>query len=160
MGKYNKYIIYLKGFTKRDNVFFVFLYVGNHLMKTVVFNTNIEDNEIKAVFQGLKQDEQPARKNDKYIEEVVTGNLVPAHTRLRPILRFTERDILDTTLHFKIQFCPLYKQDYRSLGARTTSVKTTAIPAWEQCLDHTEEKAGRRQDEEKTMDRLRKLEYM
>ena len=33
-------------------------------------------------------------------------------------------------------------------------------PAWEQDLEHTEERAGRRQDKEKTMARLRQLGYM
>jgi len=34
------------------------------------------------------------------------------------------------------------------------------IPAWGQDLENTVERAGRRQDKEKTMDRLRKLGYM
>ncbi len=135
-------------------------YVGNHLMKTVVFNSYIEENNVKAVFQGLRWDEQPARKNDPYFEDVPAGELQPAHTRVRPILHFTERDIWDTTLHFNIPYCPLYKQGYRSLGAKTTSIKNTDIPAWEQDLENTEERAGRRQDKEKTMERLRKLGYM
>lgn len=135
-------------------------YVGNHLMKTVVFNKYLEDNNVKAVFQGLRWDEQPARKNDEYSEEVAAEYLTPAHTRYRTILHFTERDIWDTTLHFKIPFCPLYRQGYRSLGAKTTSIKSTDIPAWDQDLENTEERAGRRQDKEKTMDRLRKLGYM
>lgn len=135
-------------------------YVGNHLMKTVVFNTYVEDSGVKAVFQGLRWDEQPARKNDPYVEEVAAAHLVPAHTRYRPILHFTERDIWDTTLHFKIPFCPLYREGYRSLGAKTTSMKMADIPAWGQDLENTVERAGRRQDKEKTMDRLRKLGYM
>jgi len=135
-------------------------YVGNHLMKTVVFNTYLEDNNVKAVFQGLRWDEQPARKNDEYVEDVPEAEMVPAHIRYRPILHFTERDIWDTTVHFQIPFCPLYKVGYRSLGAKTTSIKMADIPAWEQDLEHTEERAGRRQDKEKTMDRLRKLGYM
>jgi phosphoadenosine phosphosulfate reductase len=135
-------------------------YVGNHLMKTVVFNTYIEDNDVKAIFQGLRWDEQPARKNDPYGEEVAAAHLVPAHTRYRPILHFTERDIWDTTLHFDIPYCPLYRQGYRSLGAKTTSLKMSDQPAWEQDLENTVERAGRRQDKEKTMDRLRKLGYM
>jgi len=135
-------------------------YVGNHLMKTVVFNTYIEDNDVKAVYQGLRWDEQPARKNDPYVEEVAEAHLVPAHTRYRPILHFTERDIWDTTLHFNIPYCSLYKQGYRSLGAKTTSLKMSDQPAWEQDLENTVERAGRRQDKEKTMDRLRKLGYM
>ncbi len=135
-------------------------YVGNHLMKTVVFNTYLDDNNVKAVFQGLRWDEQSARKNDDYSDEVDGDDLTPAHTRYRPILHFTERDIWDTTLHFNIPFCPLYRQGYRSLGAKTTSIKSSDIPAWEQNLENTEERAGRRQDKEKTMDRLRKLGYM
>jgi phosphoadenosine phosphosulfate reductase len=129
-------------------------------MKTVVFNTYIEDHKVKAVFQGLRWDEQPARKNDPYFEDAPAGDLQPAHSRVRPILHFTERDIWDTTLHFNIPYCPLYKQGYRSLGAKTTSIKSLDIPAWEQDLENTEERAGRRQDKEKTMERLRKLGYM
>jgi len=99
-------------------------------------------------------------KNDEYVEDVPEAEMVPAHIRYKPILHFTERDIWDTTLHFHIPFCPLYKVGYRSLGAKTTSIKMADIPAWEQDLEHTEERAGRRQDKERTMDRLRKLGYM
>ncbi|MBW2094752.1 MAG: phosphoadenosine phosphosulfate reductase family protein [Deltaproteobacteria bacterium] len=135
-------------------------YVGNHLMKTVVFNTYLEDNHIKAVFQGLRWDEQPAREKDEYIEDVAEGDLTPAHTRYRPILHFTERDVWDATLYFGIPFCPLYEQGYRSLGAKTTSTKSSDLPAWAQDIENTEERAGRRQDKEKTMARLRMLGYM
>ncbi len=135
-------------------------YVGNHLMKTVVFNTYLEDNGVKAVFQGLRWDEQPARTKDEYFEDVDAAELTPAHTRYRPILHFTERDIWDATHHFDIPYCPLYEQGYRSLGAKTTSTKTCDIPAWEQDLENTVERAGRRQDKEAAMERLRKLGYM
>lgn len=135
-------------------------YVGNHLMKTVVFNTYLEDNAAKAVFQGLRWDEQKARAKDPYFEDVEAAELIPAHTRYRPILHFSERDIWDTTLYFDIPYCPLYEEGYRSLGAKTTSLKASGIPAWEQDLENTEERAGRRQDKEKTMERLRQLGYM
>jgi len=135
-------------------------YIGNHLMKTVVFNTYIEVNHVKAVMQGLRRDEHPARKDDAYFEDIEAVDLIPAHTRFRPILHFTERDLWDAILYFKIPYCELYEQGYRSLGAKTTSIKTTDTPAWEQDLENTEERAGRRQDKEKTMERLRKLGYM
>lgn len=135
-------------------------YVGNHLMKTVVFNTYLEDDQVKAVFQGLRWDEQPARQKDDWFQDVEAGDLTPQHTRYRPILPFTERDIWDTTLHFGIPYCPLYEQGYRSLGAKTTSLKSSDLPAWEQDLENTEERAGRRQDKEATMERLRMLGYM
>ncbi len=135
-------------------------YVGNHLMKTVVFNTYLEDNAVRAVFQGLRWDEQKARAKDPYFEDVEAAELTQAHTRYRPILHFSERDIWDTTLYFDIPYCPLYEKGYRSLGAKTTSLKNSDQPAWEQDLENTEERAGRRQDKEKTMERLRQLGYM
>lgn len=135
-------------------------YTGNHLMKTVVFNDFLERNNIKGIFQGLRWDEHPARFNDDYFEDIEEGHLVPRHTRIRPILHFTEKDLWDTYAAFKIPYCALYKQGYRSLGAKTTSQKNTDIPAWEQDLENTEERGGRRQDKERAMARLRKLGYM
>ena len=135
-------------------------YVGNHLMKTVVLNTYLEENRVKAIFQGLRWDEQSARANDEYMEDVAAEELIPPHTRIRPILHFSERDVWDTTRYFGIPFCKLYYDGYRSLGAKSTSQKLSDEPAWQQDLENTEERAGRRQDKEKTMARLRMLGYM
>lgn len=135
-------------------------WIGNHLMKTVVFNDFLARNNIKGMFMGIRWDEQPARKKDDYFVLREGDEYTPEHTRIQPILHFTERDIWDTTLTFDIPYCTLYKQGYRSLGAATTSVKMSDIPAWEQDLENTVERAGRRQDKEEAMDRLRKLGYM
>jgi phosphoadenosine phosphosulfate reductase len=160
LNKRNQAEIKRIGFDLKAFPFEAESYVGNHLMKTVVFNTYVEDSDVKAVVQGLRWDEQAARAKDEYFEEVQEEELMPGHTRVRPILHFNERDIWDTTLHFGIPYCPLYKKGYRSLGAKTTSLKSSDIPAWEQDLENTEERAGRRQDKEKTMARLRQLGYM
>ncbi|MEJ2647655.1 MAG: phosphoadenosine phosphosulfate reductase family protein [Sedimentisphaerales bacterium] len=136
-------------------------YAGNHLMKTVVFNMWLEERGIKAVFQGLRWDEHIARFDDTYFEEKEASHLIPAHTRVKPILHFCEKDVWDTYASFNIPYCILYEQGYRSLGAKTTSqISVAGVPAWEQDLVNTEERAGRRQDKEQAMDRLRKLGYM
>jgi phosphoadenosine phosphosulfate reductase len=135
-------------------------YAGNHLMKTVVFNQWLERDNIKAVFQGLRWDEHPSRFDDDYFEHKEKGDLSPGHTRIRPILHFTEKDLWDTYASFDIPYCSLYELGYRSLGAKTTSIKNADIPAWEQDLENTEERAGRRQDKEEVMDQLRALGYM
>jgi phosphoadenosine phosphosulfate reductase len=136
-------------------------YVGNHLMKTVVFNMYLEEKGVRAVFQGLRRDEQAARIEDDCFEEREAGHLVPEHVRIKPILHFTERLLWDTYLQYAIPHCILYEQGYRSLGAKTTSaIAQPGTPAWEQDLENTVERAGRRQDKEKMMDRLRKLGYM
>ena len=136
-------------------------YVGNHLMKTVVFNEYVEKYGVKGIFQGLRRDEQPARKQDEYFELRKAEHLVPEHTRIKPILHFTERDIWNNMLFSKIPYCVLYERGYRSLGAASSShISQEGVPAWEQDLEHTKERAGRRQDKEKMMARLRKLGYM
>jgi phosphoadenosine phosphosulfate reductase len=136
-------------------------YAGNHLMKTVVFYQFLERNRIKGIFQGLRWDEHPARFDDPYFEYKEEGHLMPEHTRIRPILHFTEKDLWDTYAAFKIPYCPLYERGYRSLGAKTTSlISMEGVPAWEQDLENTEERAGRRRDKEKAMKRMRQLGYM
>jgi len=135
-------------------------WIGNHLMKTVVFNDFIKTNNIKAMFMGIRWDEQQARDKDEYFVPRPGDSYTPEHTRIQPILHFTERDIWDTTLTFGVPYCSLYKEGYRSLGAATTSLKMSDLPAWEQDLENTVERAGRRQDKEDAMERLRKLGYM
>lgn len=136
-------------------------YCGNHLMKTVVFNQWLERHNLKAVFQGLRWDEHPARFDDPYFELSPGGDMMPDHTRIRPILHFTEKDLWDTYAAFSNPHNSLYEQGYRSLGAKTSSqISVKGVPAWEQDLENTEERAGRRQDKEKAMERLRKLGYM
>jgi phosphoadenosine phosphosulfate reductase len=149
------------GFDEEEFPFEAESYAGNHLMKTVVFNQFLERNGIKGIFQGLRWDEHPARFSDDYFEHKEGGYLVPEHTRIRPILHFTEKDLWDTYAGFKIPYCVLYERGYRSLGAKTTSlISVEGVPAWKQDLENTEERAGRRQDKEKAMERMRKLGYM
>ena len=59
-----------------------------------------------------------------------------------------------------IPHCTLYQQGYRSLGARVSTNKQADIPAWEQDLENTFERGGRRQDKEDLMEKLRGLGYM
>jgi len=148
------------GFDGEEFPFEAESYVGNHLMKTVVFNQFLERHNIKGIFQALRWDEHPTRFNDEYFEHMEAGHLVPEHTRIRPILHFTEKDLWDTYPAFNIPYCALYEKGYRSLGAKTTTVKGSDIPAWKQDLENTEERGGRRQDKEKAMERMRKLGYM
>ena len=149
------------GFDGEEFPFEAESYVGNHLMKTVVFDEFLERNKIRGVFQGLRWDEHPTRFNDVYFEHREAAYLVPEHTRIRPILHLTEKDLWDSYGAFQIPYCPLYERGYRSLGAKTTSqISIEGVPAWEQDLENTEERAGRRQDKEKTMERMRKLGYM
>jgi phosphoadenosine phosphosulfate reductase len=134
---------------------------GNHLMKTVMFNQFVEKYNLKAMFMAMRRDEQAARKEDEYFIKKEGGLLMPEHYRISPILHFSERELWDTTHLYHIPYCPLYEIGYRSLGARTTSNPgEVGVPAWKQDLENVPERAGRRQDKEKAMERMRQLGYM
>lgn len=135
-------------------------FIGNHLMKSVALNTYLESEKVKVIIQGLRWDEQPVRSDDPYFEEVEAQELQPAQVRIRPILHINERSLWDIYKHWELPFVSLYADGFRSLGVKTTTTKTTDVPAWEQDLENTVERAGRRQDKEKAMARLRQLGYM
>lgn len=135
-------------------------FVGNHLMKTVVLNKYLEDNDIKAFFEGIRWDEQEARMDEKYFSPRPGSEYSPEHMRVCPILHFTEKDVWDAIFQYDISVCSLYKEGYRSLGVKSTTTKTEDKPAWEQDLENTNERGGRRQDKEGLMKKLRDLGYM
>jgi phosphoadenosine phosphosulfate reductase len=130
--------------------------VGNHLMKTVAMNMFIETNAVQAISTAIRWDEQSARIK----EDFFSHRTDPDHTRIQPILHFSERDIWSTIHEYRIPFCSLYYQGYRSLGAKGSTSKISDIPAWEQDLENTPERVGRGQEKEAIMGQLRDLGYM
>lgn len=130
--------------------------VGNHLMKTVAMNLFLESRGIEAVITGVRWDEHEARSKETFFSPRES----PPHVRIQPILHFRERDIWSTIQDHAIPVNPLYAQGYRSLGTKDSTQKTSSVPAWEQDLDNTDERGGRRQDKEGIMERLRQLGYM
>ncbi len=131
-------------------------FVGNHLMKTVAMKMFIIDNGINALFTGIRWDEQEARRDEIYF----SPREDPKHIRIHPILHFTEKDVWNTIFKYNIPYNELYAKGYRSLGAKSTTKKIDNKPAWEQDLENIPERAGRRQDKEGIMKRLRDLGYM
>jgi len=144
------------GFQKKSFPYQPESFVGNHLMKTVATNIWLEKNNIKALITGVRWDEQPARSEDDFLRKISD----PFHFRIEPILHFSEKDIWQTTRKHQIPYVSLYEKGYRSLGAKTTTEKAGEKPAWEQDLKKTKERAGRQQDKEQVMERLRALGYM
>ena len=59
-----------------------------------------------------------------------------------------------------VPISPKYFAGFRSLGSEVSTEKTTEEPAWLQNLEDTTERAGRAQDKEDLMERLRDLGYM
>ena len=156
LNKRNRNEVAKLGFDEEEFPFEPESFVGNHLMKTVAMNVFIEDNGIQAVATAIRWDEQTAREKEVYFSPRVN----PPHTRIQAILHFKERDVWDTIHKYEIPFCELYKYGYRSLGAKGTTLKNSDIPAWQQDLENTPERAGRGQNKEAVMEKLRALGYM
>jgi len=135
-------------------------FVGNHLMKTVPLNSYLEERGLEGFFEGIRWDEQDARADETYFSPREASEYNPEHVRISPILHFLEEDVWKATFEYDIPYCSLYEEGYRSLGAKETTGKADDVPAWEQDLEKTNERGGRRQDKEKVMEKLRKLGYM
>lgn len=129
---------------------------GNHLLKTVPFNEAIRKYRFDALYTGVRWDENEARS----IETFISPRSDPDHFRVQPIILFTERNVWDYMFSNKLPIHPLYYKGYRSIDGKFDSNKIDDKPAWEQDLENTEERAGRAQDKENMMERLRRFGYM
>ena len=164
-------------------------YVGNHLLKTVALNDALEEYDIDGILSGIRWDEQEARADETFFSERHDPDIYPPHDRIQPILQFKEADVWEAFWNFVVpetveQFpdggyvpqsaddlpngltqddipvSPKYFSGFRSLGSEISTEKSDEEPAWLQDLEGTTERAGRAQDKEDLMERLRDLGYM
>ena len=164
-------------------------YVGNHLLKTVALNATLEERGVDGVISGVRWDEQEARADETFFSPRHDPDTYPPHDRIQPILQFAERDVWEAFWGFvvpetveaypddgyvpqsdddlpggvareDIPVSPKYFAGFRSLGSEVSTDRTTEEPAWLQDLEGTTERAGRAQDKEDLMERLRDLGYM
>ena len=163
-------------------------YVGNHLLKTVALNDALESYGIDGVISGVRWDEQDARADETFFSPRHDPEIYPPHDRIHPILQFTERDVWDAFWNYVVPdtvegypaghvpessedlpdgvswsdlpISPKYVEGFRSLGSEISTERTSEQPAWLQNLEETTERAGRAQDKEELMQRLRDLGYM
>lgn len=117
------------------------------VLKTDAINMAVEENGWKALITGVRWDEQEARINEEYFSEK------PGHTRVQPILHFTETDIWDYIGKYRLSYCPLYDQGYRSLGCEPCTSPSTRPRG------DGPEREGRAQEKEQIMEQLRDLGY-
>jgi phosphoadenosine phosphosulfate reductase len=161
---------------------------GNHLLKTVALNGVVREHGFDALFSGVRWDEQEARADETFFSPRHDAEKYPPHDRVHPILQFTEVDLWEALWTFVVPdatpsfpaghvprsaadlpegltpddlpISPKYWEGFRSLGTETGSGSATGQPAWLQDLAAGGERAGRAQDKEGVMARLRDLGYM
>ena len=116
-------------------------------LKTIPLKESIKDLHLKAMFTGIRRDENEARANESYFSK----RKDPHHFRIHPLLHFTEKDIWDYIKFNNLPYCNLYEQGYRSIDCAPCTHKTSEQDA--------AERSGRSQDKEAAMDKLRQLGY-
>lgn len=115
-------------------------------LKTIPIKNAIKDLSLKGLMTGIRKDEQAARSGEIYFSK----REHPHHYRIHPILHFTETDIWNYIKLNNLPFCSLYEQGYRSIDCMPCTKKGQAGDA---------ERAGRSEEKEAVMDRLRDLGY-
>ncbi len=164
-------------------------YVGNHLLKTVALNDTLAEHGVDGVISGVRWDEQEARADETFFSPRHDPDIYPPHDRIQPILQFAEADVWEAFWNFvvpdtvegfpaegyvpasaddlpgdltqdDIPVSPKYFAGFRSLGSEVSTEKSADVPAWLQDMANTTERAGRAQDKEDLMERLRDLGYM
>ncbi len=162
-----------------------------HELKTRALQLAIADYGFDALFVGIRRDEHGIRAKERYFsprneqfewnykeqqpelwDQYQVQNKESEHTRVHPLLHWTEIDIWRYTEREEIPVCELYLakngKRYRSLGCQpiTKPVDSEAdtIPKIIKELEETDiaERSGRSQDKEQayTMQKLRSLGYM
>jgi phosphoadenosine phosphosulfate reductase len=115
-------------------------------LKTEVIASSLAKYGWQALITGMRWDEQPDRARDDYF----SSRENPPHVRVQPILHFTEMDIWQYIKDYDVPYCELYHGGYRSLGCE---------PCTKLGVPGGSERAGRDQQKEEIMKRLRSLGY-
>ncbi len=115
-------------------------------LKAEVIAQSIEKYGWEALITGMRWDEQPDREKETYFSPREN----PHHTRVHPILHFTELDIWQYIKDNDVPYCVLYRRGYRSLGCE---------PCTKLGVAEGPERTGRDQQKEEIMKRLRGMGY-
>lgn len=120
-----------------------------HVLKTQPLIRTIKEQKWKAFMVGIRWDEQTARSHEKYL----SSRKNPKHTRVHPLLHWTEKDIWEYIKKYNVPINPLYEKGFRSIGCKPCTQPQGGK------IGDGRERAGRAQDKEKIMARLRALGY-
>ena len=143
------------GFKGEKFVFEPESFLINYLMRVVPLKEYIEKNGIEGLFVAIRWDEQEARSYETFF----SPRKNPKHVRIHPILHFTERDVWDAIFKLKLPYCKLYELGYRSIGSKSTTIKVSDKPAWEQDFKKIPERACRSKNLESNLKKLRELGF-
>ncbi|MBP9718986.1 MAG: phosphoadenosine phosphosulfate reductase family protein [Candidatus Levybacteria bacterium] len=116
----------------------------SRIMKVTAINSFVNAHTIQAFLAGIRWDEHEARSKETYFSKR------DDHTRVHPILHFTESDIWDYIKSKNVPYVNLYDKGYRSLGEK---------PFTKKVKHGGSERDGREKTKEQLMKKLRSIGY-
>lgn len=116
----------------------------SRLMKISAIRRATQKYKFVAYMVAIRWDEHQSRSGEKYFSPRQD------HTRVHPILHFSEKDIWDYIKSYQVPYVNLYDKGYRSLGEK---------PFTQKAKKGKGERSGRERGKEIVMRRLRKLGY-
>ncbi len=159
------------------------------LLKTRALRAGLTEHRLEAVALGIRRDEHGVRAKERFFslrdseghwnyldqpaelwEQYATSGEAGGHIRLHPLLSWTEIDVWEYVRQERLPVVPLYFAKngcrYRSIGCepccQTVPSEATTVEEIlaELAVTTTRERAGRVQDKEYAMQKLRSLGYM
>ncbi|MFZ5450611.1 MAG: phosphoadenosine phosphosulfate reductase family protein [Thermodesulfobacteriota bacterium] len=116
------------------------------LLKITPLKEALAHYGIQGLITAIRWDEQEIRSN----EQPLSPREDPRHMRIHPLLHFSEADVWDYIHAFRLPYCVLYDQGYRSLSCMPCTQKADSTGS---------ERAGREPAKEMVMQDLRLLGY-
>jgi phosphoadenosine phosphosulfate reductase len=116
----------------------------SRIMKIHALENFQKTHKIQAFLAGIRWDEHESRSKEKYFSKR------ESHTRIHPLLHFTEADIWDYIHAYNVPYVTLYNKGYRSLGEKPFTKKSKPGQG---------ERSGREPDKERLMEKLRSMGY-
>jgi phosphoadenosine phosphosulfate reductase len=104
----------------------------------------IRELGVTLLITGIRADEHPSRAALPVLEQCA------GHSRLHPLLAFSEMDVWAAIQEHELPWAPLYERGYRSLGC---------VPCTELPRKGGDERSGREKKKEAIMEDLRALGY-
>jgi len=116
----------------------------SRIMKINSIKRALKKYKFEAFIVAIRWDEHKSRSREKYFSKRKN------HTRIHPILHFSEEDLWNYIHEHDVPYVSLYDEGYRSLGE---------MPFTGRAKKGEGERSGREYDKEKVMQRLRSMGY-
>lgn len=125
-------------------------------LKTNNLLNTIKEHNFDALIFGIRHDEHPIRGKEYYF----SLRDIPEHTRVHPMLHWSEQDVWCFIRKYDVPYNPLYDRVVNNKRYRSLGCYPCTEPIGSKEYKNHGERSGRSQNKEKIMERLRALGYM